>query len=203
MDLYRKVIKMKSETINYYNENAKEFCAGTVNADMSVCRNKFTALLECGTRILDAGCGSGRDSKVFLDMGYDVISMDASSEVCKEAEAYLGKHVLCKSFEEIEFSNEFDGIWACASLLHVSRNDIDFVFEKLNNALKDNGVLYVSFKYGENERIKDGRFFNDYTEETLTELLKSHSFKIEEIFISFDVRKERESEKWVNAIVVK
>lgn len=194
---------MRSETINYYNENAKDFCAGTVNADMSLCRNKFMAFLEQGDRILDAGCGSGRDSKVFLDMGYDVISMDASSAVCKEAEAYLGKPVLCKSFEKIEFSNEFDGIWACASLLHVSRNDIDAVFEKLNKALKDNGVLYVSFKYGENERIKDGRFFNDYTEEMLVDLLKSHSYKIEEIFISFDVRKDRESEKWVNAFVRK
>lgn len=195
--------KMRSETINYYNENAKEFCAGTINADMSVYRSKFIAFLEQGARILDAGCGSGRDSKVFLNMGYDVVSMDASIEVCKEAESYLERPVLCKAFEEVDFKNEFDGIWACASLLHVSRKEIDFVLDKLSAALKDKGVMYVSFKYGEDERNKSGRFFSDYTEETLTNVLRKHNFKIEEIFTSFDVRKDRESEKWVNAIVRK
>lgn len=194
---------MSNGTIDYYNQNAKEFCAGTLNADMSECRNKFAAFLEQGARVLDAGCGSGRDSKALLAMGYDVVSMDASIEVCKEAESYLDRPVLCRSFEEMEFENEFDGIWACASLLHVSKTNIDFVLDKLYRAMKNTSVMYVSFKYGEDERNISGRFFNDYTEETLTNVLSKHNFKVEEVFISFDVRKDRASEKWVNAIVRK
>ena len=194
---------MRNQTIRYYNENAKDFCAGTIGADMSVCRGKFVTYLQKGAKILDAGCGSGRDSKVFLDMGFDVVAMDASIEVCKEAEGYLNRPVLCQTFEGMDFVDAFDGIWACASLLHVAKSEIDFVMEKMKRALKDRGIMYVSFKYGENEREKDGRFFSDYTEESLIQLLERHSFTIEEIFVSCDVRKEREGERWVNAMVRK
>ena len=194
---------MSNQTIRYYNENAKGFCAGTINADMSVCRDKFVAYLQKGAKILDAGCGSGRDSKVFLNMGFDVVAMDASIEVCKEAEAYLNRPVLCQTFEEINFVEEFDGIWACASLLHVAKSEMDSVMEKMKRALKERGMMYVSFKYGKSEREKDGRFFSDYTEETLIRMLDRHGFAIEEIFVSCDVRKEREGERWVNAMVRK
>ena len=127
-----------NQTISYYDKHAEEFCQETKDADMRFCRDKFLDFLErrndmqnikdnisLNMHILDAGCGSGRDAKAFLDAGYQVTAMDASTKMCEEAEKRLNKQVLCLSFEELIFEREFDGIWACASLLHVPYKDID------------------------------------------------------------------------------
>lgn len=190
------------KTIEYYNKNAHEFCENTVNADMSYCRDKFLALVKPGGRILDAGCGSGRDSHAFIQLGYEVEAFDASPAICEEASRYVGKQVRCMRFQDMEYDNEFDGIWACASLLHVSRNEIDCVMEKLKRALKSDGVLYCSFKYGEAEREKGDRSFYDYSELTLEQLLIKHDFSDIVLFITGDVRDGRERERWMNAICV-
>lgn len=193
----------ENTTISYYNEHALEFCENTINADMSACRNIFISYLHDGAYILDAGCGSGRDSKVFIENGYAVTAIDASSKICEEAEKYLGQPVLCMRFEDIDFVNQFDGIWACASLLHVAKNDINNVLERLRMALKDNGVLYASFKYGSGERMDDkGRFYLDYKED-VKELFERNDFTIEELFVTSDVRNGLESQKWVNVIIRK
>lgn len=122
-----------NQTISYYDKHAEEFCQETKDADMRFCRDKFLSLLEqkndmqnskdntsLNIHILDAGCGSGRDAKAFLDAGCQVTAMDASIKMCEEAQKWLNRQVLCLSFEELIFKQEFDGIWACASLLHVS-----------------------------------------------------------------------------------
>lgn len=191
------------QTIAYYDKNAEKFCETTRNADMCFCRNKFLSLIGENAHILDAGCGSGRDSKAFLDAGYRVTAMDASAKVCKEAEVFFGQEVLCKNFESIDFRQEFDGIWACASLLHVTKEKINDVLKRLWIALKNKGVLYASFKYGEGERVVNGRFFNDYNELTLKDLVEINRFDIEEIFITKDVRIGRETERWVNVLARK
>ena len=109
---------MYEETINYYNNNARGFADRTVNADMGVCQGKFIALLDKGAFILDAGCGSGRDSKYFLECGFQVQAMDASAEMCNLAAEYIGHTVECMSFDEMQYRSQFDGVWACTSLLH-------------------------------------------------------------------------------------
>ena len=106
-----------NQTISYYDEHAEEYCASTLNANMSFCREAFLSCLEKGAHILDCCCGSGRDSRAFLDAGYTVTAMDASAGMCANAGKLLGQDVLNISFEEISFQDEFDGIWACASLL--------------------------------------------------------------------------------------
>lgn len=189
-----------NQTISYYDEHAKEFCEATVNADMSFCRDKFIEYLAPGAHVLDAGCGSGRDSRVFLDTGFQVTAMDASKGVCVEAEKLLRQEVLCLPFEELVFENEFDGIWACASLLHVEKSEMGYVLLKLRSALKKEGILYASFKYGEGEKVINDRFFNYYNEESLKELLEKQGFAICELFTTDDVREDRAGEKWINVI---
>lgn len=178
----------KERTISYYNENAEAFCEGTRNADMSETRERFLRYVQLGGLILDAGCGSGRDSKYFLEHGYHVVAMDASEEICRLASEYLGQAVECRRFEEITEKEIYDGIWACASLLHVPYAELSETIAKLGDALVDGGVLYASFKYGgeeetrkveqkQSEEIEDvwgkeereerdagGRYFTDLTE---------------------------------------
>ena len=194
---------MKNQTLNYYNENAEEFFTSTKDANMQELYIAFTGYIPSGGHILDLGCGSGRDSKTFIDMGYLVTAIDGSRELCELASAYIGKEVYCMDFMNVDYDNLFDGVWACASLLHVDKESIEDVLAKVFKSIKPNGVLYTSFKEGTQEREHNGRFFNDYTEETLKPLLESSGFKIEKMFITGDVREGRASEKWVNAIVKK
>ncbi len=189
-----------NQTVAYYNANAKEFCSTTVDADMSECRNRFTAYLPIGARILDAGCGSGRDSKAFMEQGYLVTAMDASPAICLEAENLLHQPVLCMGFEELSFENKFDGIWACASLLHVSREDMSDALARLKRALKSSGILYASFKYGRGERLSNGRLFYELDEESAQMLFVDAGFDICELFTTEDVMEDRLGEKWINVI---
>ena len=189
-----------NNTLDYYNKNAKEYFENTYNADMSEHYGRFLKYLRSNAYILDAGCGSGRDSRYFVSLGYRVKPMDASSELCNLAEKHLGIKVDNIRFEDINYVNEFDGVWACASLLHVQKNKINDVISKLYRALKENGVLYVSFKYGDNEREVNGRYFNDQNEDTIKLLLKD--FEIKELWFSNDVRPGRE-DRWINVVAVK
>lgn len=189
-----------NQTISYYDKNAKEFCKNTIDADMSFCRDKFLKYLSAGASILDAGCGSGRDSVAFKQLGYHVTAMDASPKICQEAEKVLGQKVLCKTFEELDDENVYNGIWACASLLHVPKEKMVEVLHRLKRALKDGGVLYASFKYGEDEKIVSGRLFSYYNEQSLSALMRENGFEALEVFVTQDVREDRREEKWVNVI---
>ena len=192
-----------NQTISYYDKNAEEFCKNTIDADMSFCRDKFLKYLSAGASILDAGCGSGRDSVAFKQLGYRVIAMDASLEICKEAEKVLRQKVICKTFEELDDENVYDGIWACASLLHVPKESMGEVLYRLKRALKDGGILYAGFKYGEDEKIVSGRLFSYYNEQSLSALMSENGFDVLELFVTQDVREDRQEEMWVNVVGVK
>ena len=186
--------------IEYYNVNADEFYDKTVNADMSYWRNRFLKYIPDGGRILDAGCGSGRDSKAFIGQGYSVVAFDASREMCKRAAELLGQDVWQMRFDEMSFEDEFDGVWACASLLHVSENEIEDAIKKIKTSLSDNGILYASFKYGDGTTEKHERSFLNYTEETIQEMMERAGFEILECESTTDVRQGREDERWVSFI---
>ena len=193
-----------NQTLNYYNENAAAFCEGTVGADMSHLYEVFLRHIPEGGRILDLGCGSGRDSLAFLARGYQVEAVDGSEELCRFASEYIGQPVRCMDFEELDYEEEFDGVWACASLLHAPKSRIPSILSKIHRSLVPGGTLYFSFKRGDSERTKDGRFFNDYTEDTVKELFTAENrWEITKLFVTGDVREGREGEQWVNGVVRK
>ena len=139
---------MIDRTVDYYNENAQSFFETTVNADMSLQLEDFIKLLPAGGYILDAGCGSGRDSLELKNRGFKIEAFDASEEMCRRASELLGQQVKLYRFEELNYIDLFDGIWACASLLHVTWEAMPDVIDRLNKSLKANGVLYASFMKG-------------------------------------------------------
>ena len=186
-------------TLNYYNQNADTFVDGTRNVDMSGQYGFFLKHVPNGGKILDLGCGGGRDSAWFASLGFEVTAIDGSEELCKRVKEHYGLHALCVKFEDLSFVSEFDAIWACASLLHVKKEDMPHILGKVSAALRPGGVLYASFKYGREERISNGRFFNDYTERDLDTLLTAENqLTLLEYWITEDVRPERSGEKWLN-----
>ena len=193
-----------NETLTYYNQNADTFIAGTQNADMSEQYRFFLKHITPGGKLLDLGCGSGRDSAYFSTLGFDVTAIDGSEELCKRVKKNYGIEALCLRFEDIAFQAEFDAIWACASLLHVKKADMSNIMEKVSASLKPGGILYASFKYGSDEHISNGRFFNNYTEQDLDSLLipKTH-LTLLEYWITEDVRPERTGERWLNILLKK
>ena len=192
------------ETLDYYNQNADAFIQGTQNADMSEQYRFFLKYLAPGCRILDLGCGSGRDSAFFSASGFEVTAADGSEELCRRVRENYGIDALCIKFEELAFDGEFDAVWACASLLHVGKRDMPKVLGKVSAALKPGGVLYASFKYGSGERTCGGRFYNDYTERDLDALLTaSTDLRLLEFQISEDARPECAGQRWLNMIAKK
>ena len=190
-------------TLDYYNQNAEAFVQGTLNADMSDHYQRFLSYLPPRSSILDLGCGSGRDSLFFISQGYSVEATDGSEEVCRLAEHIIGKPVRCLRFKDLDYQSAFDGVWACASLLHVSKSDMPTIMQLVSRAMKANGVLYSSFKYGSGEAYKGDRFFNYYSEDDIVTLLKGTGLQCKEYWVSDDVRQDRKDERWLNLIAVK
>ncbi len=155
---------MSDKTLQYYNANAKSFTANTFFVDFSQIQQEFLITLPPGAYILDFGCGSGRDTKYFLEHGYKVDAIDGSLELCKLASAHTGIKVRQMLFQELQERERYDGIWACASILHVAKNELPDILQRMYNALKPNGIIYASFKYGEFEGVRNGRYFSDFTE---------------------------------------
>ena len=142
-----------------------------------------------------------------MESGYRVVALDGSKEMCRQASAYLGQEVQCRRFEEIDEKEVYDGIWACASLLHVPYELLPKVIARLIVAIVDGGVLYASFKYGEEEREAGGRYFTDLREEgwkkvleEAEDMIKESRLEMAECFITGDVREGREGEKWLNVV---
>lgn len=190
-------------TINYYQHNADSFFTATVAVDMSSLYAPFVEVLTPPELILDAGCGSGRDAKAFAEMGYRVEAFDASSEMVARAACYSGLPVRQRSFADISETARYDGIWCCASLLHVPGDELPGVMQRLATALKPGGVWYVSFKYGTGEREKEGRRFTDLDEAGLTALVAALlDIDITRMWQTLDRRPDR-SETWLNALLLK
>lgn len=191
-------------TIDYYNKNANQFIDNTSKVDFESHQNLFLKKLSEGAYILDFGCGSGRDTKAFLDKGYAVTAVDGSKELCILASQYTGRDVKQMMFQELNECEVYDGIWACASILHLSKDELLIVIAKMCKALKQDGIIYMSFKYGEFEGYRKGRYFIDMTEATFEKLIVSVTeLVLEDQWISHDVRHERKSERWLNMILRK
>ena len=192
------------KTINYYNENAETFYQNTVDIDLEPFYEKFLRYIPDKGRILDVGCGSGRDSLYFINNGYDVTSIDASEEMVKLSSALTGQSTIHLRIEDIDYQNKFNGIWACASLLHIEKNLTEKVLISLGNALKKNGVLYASYKYGANTSILEGRYYNNFDESSFGAVIANiKKLDIVNQWTTDDLRPSRENEKWLNVLLEK
>ena len=191
-------------TLSYYNKKAKEFVSDTVDVTFTEIQDIFLDYIPVGGKILDFGCGSGRDTKYFLSKGYDVDAIDGSVELCKIASEYTGIAVKQMLFEELDAIEEYDGIWACASILHVAKNQLPDIIQKIATATKKNGTVYLSFKYGDFEGVKNGRYFTYLTEESFEDIVHNiPTLMIDKLWITTDVRAGRGDEQWLNLILKK
>ena len=193
-----------TKTLNYYNQCAEAYNETTLNIEFDSKREMLLKYLQPNAHILDLGCGSGRDSKGFLQKGYKVTAVDGSKELCKIASKNIGQDVICQLFNELDAVNKFDGVWACASLLHLPTNELKQTLKRVEKALKKDGYFYASFKYGDFEGERDGRYFNDFTEVSFSTLLKEFpNLELQEVEVTTDVIPGRENVSWLNVIMKK
>lgn len=196
--------KNTDNTLSYYNENALDFIGTTQSVDFHEIQELFLSYLSEKSKILDFGCGSGRDAKYFLNQGCDVVAVDGSEEICRAASKYAGISVKQMLFQDLNEKNIYDGIWSCASILHLSKIELPDVFQRMKEALKQDGILYTSFKHGTFEGMRNGRYFTDLTEQSFSEMLgKIKGLKIEKMWLTRDVRENRGDEQWLNIILRK
>lgn len=136
-------------------------------------------------RILDLGCGTGRDAQLFLPAGYEYVGVDLSDEMLAEA------RVLCPQarFEKMNMysldfpDHSFDGIWAAASLLHIPKKRVHLVLSEIKRVLRQGGIAFISLKEGDGERVvkvsdSDERFFAFYQDKEVREILGRNGFAL-------------------------
>lgn len=191
-------------TLSYYNANANAFIEDTANVDFHSLQSAFIALLPPHAAVLDVGCGAGRDSLAFLRAGLEITAIDGSEVLCAHASRLLGQTVLCTTFENYQPTRLFDGIWACASLLHLEWTPLIQVMQTLSECLVSAGYFYASFKYGNKSEVRNGRFFTDMTESRFQDV-RHHlpSLTLSKQFITNDARPGRENEQWLNVFLRK
>ena len=193
-----------NDSLEYYNLHAKEFFDNTRDVEFTEMQDRFLKYLNPGARILDFGCGSGRDTKYFLGRGFKAEAVDGSEELVKIAAEYTGANVRQMFFQDLNENETYDGIWACSSILHLTYSELAEAFVKMARALVPHGILYTSFKYGTDERERNGRYFTDMTEDKMKGLLDTVDvFSVEDMWVTSDVRPGRDEEKWLNMILRK
>ncbi len=192
-------------TMEFYDTHAKEYCESTVHLDLHGVYERFLGELKPGAHILDAGCGSGRDTKAFSERGYRVAAVDASPEIARLARALTRQPCGVLRFQDMEFQEEFDGIWASASLLHVPKDEMPDVMPRFVQALKPGGILYLSLKEGEGDRIADdGRFFSNYSVSSFRELVATLPALREIAFWKAEeIRSPSHPQPWLNFLLKK
>jgi len=192
------------DSIDYYNKYANIYFESTVELDMGETLERFVSMLPEAGEILDLGCGSGRDSLEFIERGFDVTAVDGSSELCSLASIHIGQDVLHMQFDKLDFQEVFDGIWACASLLHTSPEELEVVLGKVIDGLKPGGILYMSFKHGEFTGFRNGRYFNNYKTKAMKEVISKFSdIDLVDLWKTSDIRNEKQNEEWLNVLVRK
>lgn len=154
-------------TLRFYADNAERY-AGHATGPTGERLDSFLAALPAGARILELGCGNGRDAAHMLALGFDVDATDGTPELAAEAERRIGRSVRILRFDELDAIDAYDGIWACACLLHVPASALADMLGRIRRALRPGGIFTASFKAGHGEgRDAFGRYYNYPTPERL------------------------------------
>jgi SAM-dependent methyltransferase len=191
----------ESMTYKFYDMQAKEYYERTIEADLSDLYDRFLVSVPEGGKILDAGCGSGRDLRRFLERGFDAVGIDASKALVEMANKYSGMPCHVVRLEEIAYERRFDGIWACASLLHLPKHMLVPVLRRLCRALVSDGVMFASVQAGKGEVLTDdGRFFAYYEEMEFLTAVDNAGFTVAASWISEDTLPGREAMRWINVL---
>lgn len=190
--------------MEFYDTNASLFIESWMSADMKGEYEEFEKLVKQGGSILDGGCGSGRDSLYFLQKGYDVTAFDPSDEMIKYASQFTGLNVKKLRWENLADKDKYDAVWASASLYHVNRADMNAVFDKIADALKDNGILFASYRDRPDDFEEGGRKFTSFDKNTFSKFIQENGkFDIISIKERKDSRKGKEDEIWLFAFLKK
>lgn len=190
-------------TILYYEKHAGEYVSRTKGFDLSSLYRSFLALIPAKGVILDVGCGSGRDLKAFRERGFTAIGMDASRTLVDIAQRYSGAECLVRRFDEIDWCSHFDGVWACASLLHSPKAQLVGILRRLRDALKPGGAMYISVREGVGERrLPDGRYFSDYSMPEFHQMISAAGgLEVIESGTTNDVSPQRADIRWLNFLL--
>ena len=193
-----------ARTSAYYTGNAQQYCEESSVFEVHDLYDRFLEHIPANAHMLDLGCGSGRDSKAFRELGYTVTSVDGNPEIAIWAQGFTGHPVEVRSFQELDYQEEFDGVWASASLLHCHRDQLSNVLNMVLNSLKPGGVAYTSFKWGETSSVDSrGRHFTNFTCHSLSRFLNAiPRLEILEIWESEMVLRG-EVQKWANTVIRK
>lgn len=185
---------------NYYESNAERYAAETISADMSEQYQRFLPLLKKGAKILDVGSGSGRDVCYFQKQGYQATALEPSKNLCREIRKVFSGEIVCSDIQNYRPAERYDGIWACASLIHLQEEVLQF-FERIDRYLNDDGIVYISGKNGiQSGKAGDGRYFLEFTEHLVEKILTvNKQLKLEQLWYTEDVSGRR-GFWWMNVI---
>ena len=186
----------------YYEINAKRYAKETFPADMSEQYKRFLPLLREYARILDVGSGSGRDACYFQKKGYQVTALEPSKNLCREIWKVFSGEIVCSDIQSYQPDQRYDGIWACASFLHLQEKEVLSFFEKINLYLNEKGIVYLSGKNGITiGKAADGRYFLEFTEQLVGKILAVNDrMKLEELWYTEDVS-GRKGFRWMNVVL--
>ena len=187
---------------NYYESNAEHYAAETFSADMSEQYQRFLTLLKDGVKLLDVGSGSGRDACYFQKQGYQVTALEPSKNLGREIRKVFSGELVCSDIQNYRPTERYDGSWACASLIHLQEEEVLQFFEKIDQYLNDNGIIYISGKNGlSTGKVEDGRFFLEFTEQMVEKILTvNKQLQLEQLWYTEDVRGRR-GFRWLNVVL--
>ena len=187
---------------NYYERNAERYATETFSADMSKQYQRFLPLLKNGVKILDVGSGSGRDACYFQKQGYQVTALEPSNNLCREIRKVFSGKIICSDIQNYRPTERYDGIWACASLIHLQEEEVLCFFRKIDMYLNDNGIVYASGKSGiSTGEVEDGRFFLEFTEQLVEKILTvNKQLQLEQLWYTEDVSGRR-GFRWLNVVL--
>lgn len=186
-----------------YKTNPQEYINQTKSIDMSHVYSIFEKHLNSSSYIWDIGCGSCRDSIYFHQKGYKILASDYSEEMVSLVKKEVNFNVVVDDMTNSQIFDQFDAAWACSSLLHLKREELSKFFNHIFNNLKDNGILYCSFKKGDSEREKFGLTFQDFTLQSFEQYMKE--IKLFNIIESFETKDSLSDLRpdWVNFVLKK